>query len=195
MNLLNKKWLTSALALVLLLAGCQNTQEEINEDTTPPWIDVKQYLIETYEGKEVDLDIATAYDAQDGICDVERTGFVDWNKVGDYFVVYTASDTSGNQQEVAITVRVLPPIGNDSIPSKNDEAELINPTCEVAGALDPNIPCSQVLNAEAIKYRKLFYGKHSLDVCNAEIGENEVCMPISANDGSFWGYGILVEEE
>lgn len=194
MNLLNKKWWTSAFALVLLLTGCQNIQEEIEEDTVPPWIDVKQYLIETYEGKEVDLDIASAYDAQDGICDVERSGFVDWNKVGDYFVVYTASDTSGNQQEVAITVRVLPPVGNDTIPNQIDDEELVDPTCDVEGALDPSIPCNQVLNAEAIKYRKLFYGKHSLDVCNAEIGENETCLPINANDGSFWGYGILADE-
>ena len=53
-NLLNKFGSrlikTSALALVLLLSGCEATSEEPidnTQDTTPPWIDVKQYHIET----------------------------------------------------------------------------------------------------------------------------------------------------
>ena len=94
MNLLNKFvkniGRTSALALVLFLWGCETTtstpQANIAKDTTPPWIDVKQYHIETIAGNQVDLSGPTAYDDVDGVCDVEISGYVNWNKPGDYCI-------------------------------------------------------------------------------------------------------------
>lgn len=194
-NLLNKFGSrlikTSALALVLLLSGCEATSEEptaSTQDTTPPWIDVKQYHIETIAGNVVDLSGPTAYDDVDGVCDVEISGYVNWDEPGDYFVVYKASDTSGNLQEVPITVTVLEPEDQASATPQMDDQQVIQ-GCSDQHAKDPTKSCDAILNSEIESFAKLFYGPQSLEQCIAYTEDEEACIPIYTNDNNFWGYG------
>lgn len=194
-NLLNKFGSrlikTSALALVLLLCGCEATNEEptaSTQDSTPPWIDVKQYHIETIAGNVVDLSGPTAYDDVDGVCDVEISGYVNWDEPGDYFVVYKASDTSGNLQEVPITVTVLEPEDQASATPQPDDQQVIQ-GCSDPNAKDPTKSCDAILNSEIESFAKLFYGPQSLEQCIAYTEDEEACIPIYTNDNNFWGYG------
>lgn len=194
-NLLNKFGSrlvkTSALALVLLLSGCEATSEEPidnTQDTIPPWIDVKQYHIETIAGNVVDLSGPTAYDDVDGVCDVEISGYVNWDEPGDYFVVYKASDTSGNLQEVPITVTVLEPSDQASATPQTDDQQVVQ-GCNEPNAKDPTKSCDAILNSEIESFAKLFYGPQSLEQCVAYTEDEEACIPIYTNDNNFWGYG------
>lgn len=196
MNLLNKFikniGRTSALALVLFLWGCETTtttpQANIAKDTTPPWIDVKQYHIETIAGNPVDLSGPTAYDDVDGVCDVEISGYVNWDKPGDYYIVYKASDTSGNEQEVPITVTVLEQDTQVSqTPLSDDQGVTLG--CQDPNAKDPTKSCDAILNSEIESFNKLFYGPKSLEQCLEYTNDEEACIPIYTNDNNFWGYG------
>lgn len=194
-NLLNKFGSrlvkTSALALVLLLSGCEATNEEpidSKQDTTPPWIDVKQYHIETIAGNVVDLSGPTAYDDVDGVCDVEISGYVNWDEPGDYFVVYKASDTSGNLQEVPITVTVLEPEDQASATPQAADQQVVQ-GCSDPNAKDPTKSCDAILNSEIESFAKLFYGPQSFEQCVTYKEDEEACIPIYTNDNSFWGYG------
>ena len=200
MNLLNKLKMmfvrASAFALVLIMSGCMsNIQDEIdpNKDTTPPWIDVKTYIIETTVGKSVDLNGPTAYDAKDGMCDVEVKGYIDWNKAGEYFIVYEASDTSGNTQQVPITVVVK----EAAVATVDPEDETISEKEECAGEVkDATKDCNSVLNSDIDKYFKIYdNGEKGLINCEKDKLEDEICEAIYTNDGSLWGYGIRKSEE
>ncbi len=50
---------------------------------------------------------ATAFDETDGVVPVTVRGSVDPSTIGDYEVVYSATDVAGNRRELARTVRVL----------------------------------------------------------------------------------------
>ncbi|MCI5773021.1 MAG: DUF5011 domain-containing protein [Erysipelotrichaceae bacterium] len=184
---------TSAFALVLLLCGCSSNatvekQTSNTADTTPPWIDVKQYHIETIAGNVVDLSGPTAYDDVDGVCDVEISGYVDWHEPGDYFVVYSASDTSGNKTEVPITVSVV--AKSDQATTTPESVEMQNEQgCADPKAKDPTKKCNAILNSEIDKFNKLFYGPKSLEQCISYTDDEEACLPIYTNDHQLWGYG------
>jgi len=82
-----------------------NTQEDIQNDTTPPVIKLvgkqRVYLSLGEEYRELG---ATATDNVDGDIDVEISGDVDINRVGAYTIFYTAKDRAGN---TAIDTRII----------------------------------------------------------------------------------------
>ena len=198
LNKLNKKLIkTSAIALVLILFGCSK-QESINEsvteeDITPSWIDVKDYSIETTVGNAVDLNGPTAYDAKDGMCEVQIKGYVNFNQPGEYYIVYEASDTSGNTQRVPITITVKEAIESTSQTTDNDQSS-VQTGCDKANAKDSTKPCNYVLNSDIEKYDILYGQTNAKENCEKDIDELDVCEPIYTNDGSLWGYGQYIKE-
>lgn len=199
LNKLNKKLIkTSAIALVLILSGCTKhdsiNENVVEEDITPPWIDVKKYTIETTVGNAVDLNGPTAYDAKDGMCEVQIKGYVNFNQPGEYYIVYEASDTSGNIQRVPITIIVKDVVEATSQASNNDENN-IELGCDKANVKDNTKPCNYVLNSDVEKYDRLYGPTNAKENCEKDMDELEVCEAIYANDGSLWGYGKYKEVE
>ena len=82
-------------------------------DITPPVITlnggnaISWVLGESYIGLG-----ATAFDERDGIVDVVINEAVDINTLGDYNIVYTASDNSGNTSSVIRAVSIVPNLAN-----------------------------------------------------------------------------------
>lgn len=84
---------------------------------------------------------ATATDETDGSVDVEITGTVNTNVVGDYTLTYTAQDASGNTATITRTIYIKATISLDSqISSSSDDAEadyyLMNDTSLSSGDLE-----------------------------------------------------------
>ena len=103
-------------------------------------------------------------------------------------IVYKASDTSGNEQEVPITVTVLEQDTQVSqTPLSDDQGVTLG--CQDPNAKDPTKSCDAILNSEIESFNKLFYGPKSLEQCLEYTNDEEACIPIYTNDNNFWGYG------
>lgn len=99
----------AAFCAVLMLMGCH--AEEEPADTYPPWIQGTHPLhINRISRGELSLDPldgVTAYDSVDGYVPVEvDMSAVNTERVGEYTVIYSASDKAGNLARVEETVYV-----------------------------------------------------------------------------------------
>ncbi len=84
----------------------QSPKEEKTEkqlDKTAPVLSSKNKTFTTTVGKSLVLETISANDDKDGIVDVIKTGNVDFNTIGTYKIVYSASDTAGNTSKITHT--------------------------------------------------------------------------------------------
>ncbi|MEG0177012.1 immunoglobulin-like domain-containing protein [Anaerorhabdus sp.] len=192
------KLLKLCLFCILLISGCSatptNNAEEM-KDTSAPWINVKNYVFETTVGNPINYETAYAYDDIDFACNVEVSGYVNFNKVGEYYLKYVARDTSGNKSEEPFTI-IVKPEGEQATSTPNTNIS-IDSTCDTKGAIDPNQPCDIVVS-NLDEYTMLFQDSDGYNRCVA-IGDEEIeketindykCETIYTNDNNIWGYGI-----
>ena len=127
------------------------------------------------------------------MCEVQIKGYVNFNQPGEYYIVYEASDTSGNTQRVPITITVKEAIESTSQTTDNDQSS-VQTGCDKANAKDSTKPCNYVLNSDIEKYDILYGQTNAKENCEKDIDELDVCEPIYTNDGSLWGYGQYIKE-
>lgn len=191
------------LLIFLIVVGCANkamTNNEL-EDTTPPWINVENYVFETEVGNPINYETATAYDETDGPCDVRVVGRVNFNIPGEYYLKYTTKDISGNVSEEPFTVIVYKDSKQETLAENENESEEIK-TCDQTNAMDKNKPCHVVVS-DLTDYKMIFQDNDGYNRCAAYgdslIEENEsiqyTCEKLFRNDNELWGYGIKVNEK
>ena len=187
----------------VLLSGCALvTHPNTSYDTDPPFINLMQYEFETAVNEPIDFSNITGYDDVDGLLRVNVVGTIDYTTPGEYYPVLVCVDTSGNETDIGIIVKVLQEVqipepagseGNTEVP----EPEPTPSTCDSADARDPDRPCRIVLSEDLEFYETLYIGEKGQVSCvKTEAFQSGIaaCEPVFMNDGSFWGYGLIAME-
>lgn len=190
---------------LIVLAGCSNKISVTSNDETGPYINLSKYEFETSIGNSIDFSNISAYDDVDGLMPVFVKGYINYNLVGEYYPTLYSIDTSGNETDIIVTVRVLDTEYVEvSDTTADDNEELIEEeTCTKEGT-DNNYACDVVLPSVASNYTMLYLGEEGKERCEKNIvikDEDETsekqsvvgCEIIYTNDGSFWGYGLKKE--
>jgi len=98
------------LIFLLILSGCgsSSSDDDSNLDTTPPVITITgDSTINIFQGSEYIDAGASATDNIDGAITVTTTNDVDTATVGSYSVIYSATDSAGNNSSISRTVNVI----------------------------------------------------------------------------------------
>ena len=198
-----KKLLIPVLGLCLL-SGCSLAGEEITaitnrDDHFGPYINISVFEYTTPVGHPVDFSNVTGYDDVDGLMPVSVIGYINYNKPGDYSLVISCSDTSGNETQVTVTIHVVESYMPEAEPTAVPETtpEPVEKGCSVPDILDPGMPCNAVLDDTVKKYDLLYEGEEWHQICINAAADTGACEEVFANDGTFWGYGVIrvVEQE
>jgi len=198
-----KRYLSGILMCLVLIAGCDMEQHiaevSSNGDTFGPYINIRMFEYTTVVGQPVDFSNVTGYDDVDGLMPVEVEGSINYDVPGDYVLTLVCSDTSGNESRVNVTVHVIAALAPDEISFPVNTPEATEDTesggCSAWNAQDPELPCNAVLAETAEKYDRLYQGETWHDICINAAAEDGACEVITANDGSFWGYGVILHAE
>ncbi|MGN1388517.1 MAG: hypothetical protein ACI4WR_02610 [Bulleidia sp.] len=186
-----KRILTSLLC-ALLLTGCtgnESTAVNTSDDTNGPYINMVQYEFSTTVGNPIDFSNISGYDDVDGLLPTSVRGYVNYEQPGDYYPSIVCTDLSGNETAIPITVHVLNT--PDPVPSPSPEPAPSMESTTCSEGKDPDQPCSVVLSDDLSSYTTIYEGEAGYDACiNAAGGDETACEIITANDGSFWGYGL-----
>ena len=160
------KQILTLLICTILLAGCassDSTAVSTSDDTNGPYINMVQYEFTTTVSNPIDFSNISGYDDVDGLLPTSVRGYVNYEQPGDYYPSIVCTDLSGNEPE------------STSCPEGKD----------------PDQPCSIVLSEDLSSYQTIYEGESGYDAClNAAYGDETACEIITANDGSFWGYGL-----
>lgn len=182
-------------ALLFLVVGCATKIEENqnqNEDKNPPIINVKSFIFETIVGNPINIETATAWDDQDGTCDVRVDGQVNFNKVGEYYLRYTTIDLSGNKAETSFTVIVKEKANIETAESNTNSNE--NTGCTNQSSYDPTLPCEHMIT-DVSEMLVIYQDDSGFERCQTKIeqlGEKDYyCEKLYRNDQEVWGYGII----
>ena len=96
----------------LLFNFHQDIKVEVVDEEPPEFVSfadkVEVYLNDSYDEKEYPYEVKDNYDDGEKIV-IDSRGSVDTSKTGEYYIVYTATDTSGNKTEAVRKVVVERP--------------------------------------------------------------------------------------
>ncbi|MEF9892580.1 MAG: DUF5011 domain-containing protein [Anaerorhabdus sp.] len=196
-----KKFLLYSCLCLVLLTGCTQEKKVMDpiekdkkEDTIPPVINVKNYVFETMQGNPINIDTATAIDAYDGPCDVRVLGTVNFNKPGEYYLEYLATDLSGNESKASFTVIVKEKIENSESTASSD-----NPNeegCNGENVYDPSLSCNHMIT-DVNDMVEIYQDQSGYKKCMAKVEEfkengfDYECVKLYQNDQKIWGYGLI----
>ena len=199
-----KRYLKLCAVPLVLLMGCSVlTHSSTSYDTDGPYINITQYEFETTVNNPIDFSNITGYDDVDGLLRVNVVGNIDYTKPGEYYPVLICVDTSGNETEAGIIVKVLeenqlpPDITPPENPDPQPDPEPTPSTCDSEDARDPGRPCKVVLSEDLEFYETLYIGETGEASCMKTEAYNNgtaSCEPLFTNDGTFWGYGLIAAE-
>ena len=183
--------------IACMLAGCNTSSGSgtgTSNDTSAPYINIKNYEYTTNINTPIDFSNITGYDDVDGLLNTSVEGYIDYSQPGDYYPKITCTDLSGNESEVGITVHVLDTVDVASaVPSETPTAQdqTAAEGCDVKGAMDSSKPCDEVLPGVTDPYQTIYEGEAGKDKCEtaASNSTNGSCTAIYRNDGQLWGYG------
>lgn len=186
------KQILTLLICTILLAGCassDSTAVSTSDDTNGPYINMVQYEFTTTVGNPIDFSNISGYDDVDGLLPTSVRGYVNYEQPGDYYPSIVCTDLSGNETAIPITVHVLNTPA--PVPSASAEPSPSPESTSCPEGKDPDQPCSIVLSEDLSSYQTIYEGESGYDAClNAAYGDETACKIITANDGSFWGYGL-----
>lgn len=196
-----KKFLLYSCLCLLFLMGCtvngpnsNEISQDKKEDVIPPIINVKNYVFETMVGNPVNIETATAIDENDGTCDVRILGNVNFNKPGEYYLEYLATDLSGNESKVSFTVIVKEKIENSEVTASSENSREVG--CNGENVYDPSLPCNQMIT-DVNDMAEIYQDQSGYEKCKVkvdqfnEFGFDYECVKLYQNDQKIWGYGLL----
>ncbi len=185
-------------AALLLLTGCEgilssDPENAVNyDDRYGPYINIRMFEYTTTVGNPVDFSNVTGYDDVDGLMPVDVTGDISYDVPGDYTLVLSCSDTSGNETTVDVIVHVVETYQPSETPdTSQQEPQAAETGCKAYNAKDPERGCGDVMEEDAEKYDLLYQGEEWHQICINAAGDKGVCEAVHTNDGSFWGYGVI----
>lgn len=163
-----KKWKMSIIAALLLLTGCQTSDQQA------PVLTLSKSRVQVALNEKIDYStyILKAVDDVDGdLTDQVTHSEIDTTSVGKKVIHYYVEDQSGNQSQQDLTVDVVEYVGDlinpitaqaDTVENPEDVTVLVNKLHEIPEGWKPDdlekvIDCSQQLRKEANEAYTRFY--------------------------------------